>query len=117
MSGRTKQTGRQVRHSRLRKRIAGSPEKPRLSVFRSLRHISAQLIDDSSGVTIASASSLEKAIDKGGNKNGAEAVGSLIAQRAKDKGINQVIFDRGGFRYAGRVAALAEAARKGGLQF
>jgi large subunit ribosomal protein L18 len=82
-----------------------------------LRHISVQIIDDSNGTTLAAASSQEKTISAGGNKDGAKAVGSLIAKRAKEKGITSVVFDRGGFRYSGRVAALAAAARESGLEF
>ena len=97
----------------------GSAERPRLAVYRSLNHISVQLIDDASGHTLASASSQEKALagKSGGNMSGAEAVGKLIAERSKEAGIAKVVFDRGGFRYAGRVAALADAMRKGGLEF
>jgi large subunit ribosomal protein L18 len=111
------QAKRIVRHKRLRKGIVGTGSRPRLSVFRSLKHISAQLIDDAAGSTLAAASSMEKGVDSGGNSKGAEAVGELIAKRAKEKGVKQVVFDRGGFRYAGRVAALAESARKAGLEF
>jgi len=108
-----------MRHKRLRARLEGTAERPRLAVFRSLKHISVQVIDDSKGVTIASASSQEKALagKAGGNKSGAEEVGKLIAARTKEAGVSKVVFDRGGFRYAGRVAALAESARKSGLEF
>lgn len=108
-----------MRHKRIRVHLAGTAERPRLAVFRSLKHISVQVIDDSKGVTIASASSQEKALGAaaGGNKSGAEQVGKLIASRAKEAGVSKVVFDRGGFRYAGRVAALAESARKEGLEF
>ena len=108
---------RVARHDRLRKKLAGTPARPRLAVYRSLKHISAQIIDDSTGTTLASASSLEKGLDSRGNVDGAKAVGSKLAQRAKEKGINAVVFDRGGFRYHGRVASLAEGAREGGLEF
>lgn len=108
-----------MRHKRIRVRLEGTAERPRLAVFRSLKHISVQVIDDAKGVTIASASSQEKAVDgkSGGNKGGAEEVGKLIATRTKEAGVAKVVFDRGGFRYAGRVAALAESARKAGLEF
>ena len=109
------------RHSRVREKIAGTGERPRLAVFRSLTHIYAQLIDDAKGNTLVSASTLDADIKKEtqGKKKSAEAamVGTLIAKRAKDKGITQAAFDRGGFKYQGRVKALAEAARKGGLKF
>jgi large subunit ribosomal protein L18 len=108
-----------MRHKRIRAKVAGTAEKPRLAVFRSLNHISVQLIDDANGVTLASASSQEKAFGgkSGGNVSGAEEVGKLIAARSKEAGVNKVVFDRGGFRYAGRVAALADAIRKGGVEF
>ncbi|MFN8139034.1 MAG: 50S ribosomal protein L18 [Fimbriimonadales bacterium] len=105
------------RHKRLRKRLRGTAARPRLAVFRSLKHISVQVIDDEAHCTLVAASSLEKEVGAGGNKNGAEAVGTLIAKRAAEKGIKSVVFDRGGFRYAGRVEALAAAARKAGLEF
>jgi large subunit ribosomal protein L18 len=103
----------------LRKRIMGVPGRPRLSVFRSAKHIYAQVIDDLSGRTLASASTVEKAskVEKGGNKGAAEAVGANIARRAVDAGVSQIVFDRNGFRYHGRIKALADAARKGGLRF
>ena len=109
---------RLVRHSRVRGKISGTAECPRLDVFRSLSHIYAQLIDDVAGVTIASASSTEK--DFGGargNKEAAKKVGKLIAERAIAKGISKVVFDRGGYIYHGRVQELAEGAREGGLKF
>ena len=109
------------RHVRVREKIGGTSSRPRLSVFRSLNHIYAQVIDDVQGQTLAAASTLDADVKKDtkGKKKSAEAamVGTLIAKRAKDKGIAQVAFDRGGFRYQGRVKALAEAARKGGLKF
>ena len=111
---------KRVRRKRgLRKRIFGVPDKPRLSVFRSAKHIYAQVIDDLSGATLASASTNEKGakMDKGGNKSAAEKVGTSIAERAKAKGVQQIVFDRNGFRYHGRIKALADAARKGGLKF
>ena len=106
------------RHKRVRARLSGTPETPRLNVFRSEANIYAQIIDDVHGVTLASASSLDKDIEGyGGNVAAAKAVGQLVAQRAKDKGIETVVFDRGGYLYHGRVKALAEGAREGGLQF
>ncbi|MDR0818338.1 MAG: 50S ribosomal protein L18 [Oscillospiraceae bacterium] len=106
------------RHKRVRGKISGTPERPRLNVFRSLNHIYAQIIDDVNGVTLVSANSLEKGFDAdGGNVEGAKKVGELLAERAKTKGIENVVFDRGGYVYHGRVAALAEGARSGGLQF
>jgi large subunit ribosomal protein L18 len=106
-----------IRHERLRKHIAGTPERPRLAVFRSLRHIYAQIIDDSTGQTLVSASTAEKDLAGGANKDSAKNVGAAIGQRAKAKGIEKVVFDRGGFRYHGRVASLADAAREAGLEF
>jgi large subunit ribosomal protein L18 len=107
------------RHLRVRKKVRGTAEKPRLSVYRSLSHIYAQLIDDDAGRTIAAASDLEKGAQRNGNgKTGvAKEVGELIAQRAKEQGVSRVVFDRGGYRYHGRVKALAEAAREAGLEF
>jgi large subunit ribosomal protein L18 len=112
-----KSVQRIARHVRLRKKVDGIPERPRLTVFRSLKHISAQIVDDSKGVTLVSASSLEKELKAKGNVDGAKAVGSAIAKRAKSQGIDKVVFDRGGFRYHGRVAGLAEGAREAGLEF
>ena len=106
------------RHKRVRSKISGTPEMPRLNVFRSEANIYAQIIDDVAGVTLVSASSLDKAVEGyGGNTAAAAAVGKLIAERAKAKGIENVVFDRGGYLYHGRVKALAEGAREGGLQF
>jgi len=107
------------RHKRIRKSVIGTAERPRLAVFRSNRHISVQVIDDLNGVTIASASTNEADLVKaiGSNIGAAGSVGTLIAKRAKEAGIDTVVFDRGGFRYHGRVAALADAAREEGLQF
>ena len=106
------------RHKRVRSKISGTPEMPRLNVFRSEANIYAQVIDDVNGVTLASASSLDKAIEGyGGNIAAATAVGKLVAERAKAKGIETVVFDRGGYLYHGRVKALAEGAREGGLKF
>ena len=106
------------RHNRVRNKISGTPERPRLNVFRSAKHIYAQLIDDISGVTLVAASSLEKDFEgNGGNKEAAKKVGQMIAKKAVDKGISEVVFDRSGYLYHGRVAELAEGAREGGLQF
>jgi large subunit ribosomal protein L18 len=108
-------------HTRIRRRVVGTPERPRLAVFRSVNHIYAQVIDDSKGHTVAAAGSTEKAATAGkttgGNLDGAKAIGKLVAERAKDKGIKAVVFDRGGYHYHGRVKALAEAAREAGLEF
>lgn len=109
---------RQKRHLRVRNRVAGTAERPRLNVFRSLKHIYAQVIDDDKGITLAAASSVEKDFDgKGGNIAAAKAVGAAIAKKAIEKGISEVVFDRGGYIYHGRVAALAQAAREAGLKF
>ena len=106
------------RHKRVRAKITGTAQCPRLNVFRSLQHIYAQLIDDVAGVTLVSASSTEKDFTNyGGNKDAAKEVGKLLAERAKEKNITDVVFDRGGYVYQGRVAALAEGAREGGLKF
>ena len=106
------------RHKRVRSKISGTPECPRLCVFRSAKHIYAQIIDDVSGKTLVSASSLEKDFGVyGGNKDAAKKVGALVAERALKAKINDVVFDRGGFVYHGRVQALAEGAREGGLNF
>ncbi len=108
---------RKARHGRLRKKIEGTPSRPRLAVFRSLQHIYAQVIDDTTGTTLASASSQEKDLKAAGNAEGAKKIGLALAERAKAKGVNAVVFDRGGFRYQGRVANLADGAREGGLEF
>jgi large subunit ribosomal protein L18 len=107
------------RHARVRKQIVGTTARPRLAVFRSARHISAQVIDDSTGRTVAAASTVEAELrsGSGGNVGAATKVGQLVAERAKAAGVTTVVFDRGGFRYHGRVAALADAARKAGLEF
>ena len=106
------------RHKRVRSKISGTAERPRLNVFRSNTNIYAQVIDDVNGVTLASASSLDKEITvNGGNKEAAKEVGKLVAQKAADKGITEVVFDRGGYVYHGRVKELAEGAREGGLKF
>ncbi|HEX8985742.1 MAG TPA: 50S ribosomal protein L18 [Bryobacteraceae bacterium] len=104
-------------HERIRQKVRGSAARPRLAVFRSLKHIYVQLIDDAQGRTLAAASSAEKNGPNGGNIAGAKAIGKLIAQRAAEKGIKQIVFDRGGFLYHGRVKALADAAREAGLEF
>jgi large subunit ribosomal protein L18 len=104
-------------HTRIRKRVRGSAARPRLAVFRSIKHISAQLIDDDAGKTLVAASSLEKGGANGGNVAGAKAIGKLIAERATEKGLASVVFDRGGFLYHGRIKALADAAREAGLKF
>jgi large subunit ribosomal protein L18 len=104
-------------HRRIRRRVKGTEERPRLAVFRSVKHIYAQVIDDARGHTVVAASSNEKSGGNGGNVAGAKAIGKLVAQRAQDKGIKAVVFDRGGYQYHGRVKALAEAARQAGLEF
>jgi large subunit ribosomal protein L18 len=106
-------------HTRIRLKLKGNQERPRLAVFRSLKHIYAQVIDDKLGKTLAAASSGEKnsSVKSGGNLAGAKEVGKLIAERAKTKGIGKVVFDRGGYLYHGRVKALADAAREAGLEF
>ena len=106
------------RHKRVRAKIAGTPERPRLNVFRSETNIYAQIIDDVTGKTLAAANSLEKGFECDGTKtDAAKKVGQMVAERAKAKGIDTVVFDRGGYVYHGRVQALAEGAREGGLQF
>ncbi|RMF84075.1 MAG: 50S ribosomal protein L18 [Nitrospirae bacterium] len=113
-------TGRARRAVRVRKKVSGTPERPRLSVFRSHRHIYAQVIDDVAGHTLAAASTLDSEAGiqgSTGTRDAAAAVGALVARRALEKGISKVVFDRAGYRYHGRVAALAEAAREAGLQF
>jgi large subunit ribosomal protein L18 len=112
---------RKKRHRRVRHKVAGTAERPRLNVSRSIQHIYAQLIDDVNGHTLASASTLEAnlkgSLKSGGNVEAAKAVGKLIAERGKEKGVEAVVFDRGGYKYHGRVQALADGAREGGLQF
>ncbi|GIN22808.1 MAG TPA: 50S ribosomal protein L18 [Bacillus bacterium] len=110
---------RKKRHARVRTKISGTEARPRLSVYRSNKNIYAQLIDDENGVTLASASSLDKElkIESAGNAEAAQKVGELIAKRAADKKIKSVVFDRGGYLYHGRVKALADAARENGLEF
>src|SRR5580658_8255362 len=120
----SKDQTRQKVHTRIRKKVMGTTERPRLNVYRSVNHIYAQVIDDAKGVTLVAATSVERGKgvkgDKrptGGNVSSAKEVGKLIAERAKDKGINKVVFDRGGYLYHGRVKALADAARAAGLEF
>ena len=110
---------RRKRHERIRLRIVGSSARPRLSVFRSSKNIYAQVIDDANGVTLAAASTLESVKDgvKGSDKDAAMRVGKLVAQRALEKGVKDVVFDRGGYIYHGRIKALADAAREAGLNF
>jgi large subunit ribosomal protein L18 len=122
MSGFSRAVARIKRKKRVRKKVKGSGEKPRLSVFRTSRHIYAQIIDDSTGKTLAAASSISKDLvstigKKGGNKEGAAMVGKAIAERALKLGINSVVFDRNGFLFHGRVKALSESARESGLLF
>lgn len=107
------------RHTRVRKTVFGTAERPRLNVYRSLKNIYAQIIDDTSGLTIVAASSLDEALKEnyGGNQDAAREVGKLVAKKAAEKGITQVVFDRGGYLYHGRVKELAEGAREGGLDF
>ncbi len=115
----TRRISRLRRHSRLRKKVAGTPERPRLMVNRSARHIHVQLVDDQTGTTLAAASSIEadvRAVD-GDKKAHSVRVGQLIAERAKAAGVDTVVFDRGGYTYGGRIAALADAARESGLKF
>ena len=120
----SKDQTRQKIHSRIRKTLAGTTERPRLNVYRSVNHIYAQVIDDAKGVTIVSATSVKKGKSEkgekrptGGNVASAKDVGKLIAQRAQEKGIKRVVFDRGGYLYHGRIKALADAAREAGLEF
>ena len=110
---------RRTRHRRVRRKVSGTSDRPRLAVFRSTRHMVAQVIDDSTGRTIAAASTVEPSLRAGatGNKTAAAAVGKLVAERARDAGVSRVVFDRGGFLYHGRIAAVADAAREAGLEF
>jgi len=124
MKIKTKRDRRERIHLRLRKRVAGTVNRPRLSVFRSEAHIYAQAIDDLAGTTLVAASSVEAEVKarfasgaRGNNRAGADAVGTIVAERLLAKGIKQVVFDRGGFLYHGRVRAVADAARKAGLEF
>ncbi|WP_040826147.1 50S ribosomal protein L18 [Thermaerobacter subterraneus] len=118
----TREEARDRRHRRVRKKVLGTAERPRLNVFRSLKHIYAQVIDDEAGVTLVAASTVEPELREavggyGGNVEAAKVVGRAIAQRALARGISKVVFDRGGYKYHGRVKALAEAAREAGLDF
>ena len=117
----SKNVGRKKRHMRVRKNVFGTQERPRLNVYRSLSNIYAQIINDKTGCTLVAASSLDKElksqVEYGGNIEAAKAVGKLVAERAKANGIDKVVFDRGGYIYHGRVAALADAAREAGLEF
>lgn len=121
MANKSRETMRKRRHLRVRKKISGTADRPRLNIYRSLNEIYAQVIDDQAGGTLAQASTLDREIQsklKGKNKTEqAKQIGTLIAERAKEKGIKTVVFDRGGYRYQGRVRALAEAAREAGLKF
>jgi len=112
---------RERRRIRVRAKVSGTPQRPRLAVFRSEHHIYAQIIDDAAGHTVAAASSLDKGVRDefkyGGNVNAAKRVGQLLGERAKEAGIQKVVFDRGGFKYHGRIAAVAEGAREAGLEF
>jgi large subunit ribosomal protein L18 len=116
-----KNIARKKRHARVRRTVTGTATRPRLNVFRSSKHIYAQLVDDVAGTTIVSASTLDKeileSIDNGGNVESAVKVGQLVAKRAKEKGYESIVFDRGGYLYHGRIKALADAAREEGLQF
>ena len=116
-----KQEGRAIRHLRIRRVVRGTAERPRLAVFRSLNHVYAQLIDDSAGRTMIAADSrspeFRQRLQKGANVAAAKVVGELVAQKAKERGITQAVFDRGGYQYHGRVKALADAARAAGLKF
>jgi large subunit ribosomal protein L18 len=108
---------RQRVHARIRRKIAGTPERPRLSVYRSLNHIYAQVIDDAKGITLAQASTVTTKLASGGNVAAAKEIGRVVAERAIEKGVKQVVFDRGGYLYHGRIKALADAAREAGLDF
>ena len=118
---RDRNTDRKIRHARVRKKISGTPEMPRLCVYRSNKYIYAQIIDDTKGITLVSASSLDAALkgqlDEVTKSDEAKLVGKLVAERAKQAGVNKVVFDRGGYLYTGRVAALAAGAREAGLEF
>jgi large subunit ribosomal protein L18 len=120
-NNKTRSAARIRRHARIRKHVVGTPERPRLNVFRSLKDIYAQVIDDQAGMTLVSASSIDKELrakmDSLTKSEQAHLVGKAVAERAKEKGIESVVFDRGGYRYVGRVKALADGAREGGLKF
>jgi len=119
LKAKTRKISRKRRHRRVRNKVSGSPERPRLNVFRSSKHIYAQVIDDQSGKTLAAASTrdpqLRSELDHGGNREAARKVGALVANRAVDQGIKDVVFDRGGYLYHGRVKELADGAREAGL--
>jgi len=121
LKAKSRQINRKKRHRRVRTKVFGSPERPRLNVFRSSKHIYAQVIDDQSGETLVAASSLDpqlrSELDRGGNREAARKVGTLLASRAVEKGIKNVVFDRGGYLYHGRVKELADGAREAGLNF
>ncbi|MCB0825142.1 MAG: 50S ribosomal protein L18 [Armatimonadetes bacterium] len=117
MATRTRSDMRKLRHERIRKHITGTTEVPRLAVFRSEKHISAQIIDDSTGRTLAAAGTTQKDLKGNANKVTARKVGETLGKRAKEAGVTKVVFDRGGYRYHGRVAELAEGARSAGLEF
>jgi large subunit ribosomal protein L18 len=119
MAQKSRQDIRRAVHQRIRQKVGGSGERPRLAIFRSVNHIYAQVIDDAQGITVASASTTEKDWKgrTGGNLAAAKEIGKAIAERAKEKGITRVVFDRGGYIYHGRVRSLAEAAREAGLEF
>lgn len=119
MANKSRAEVRQAVHRRIRKKVAGTAERPRLAVYRSVKHISVQVIDDVAGRTLCAASTVEGDMRSkaGGNVDAARTIGKLIAERAKEKGIEQVVFDRGGYIYHGRVKGLAEAAREAGLKF
>ena len=112
-----RKASREKRHLRVRKKVFGTTERPRLSVYRSEKNIYAQIIDDVNAVTVVAASSLDKTIEKGSNKEAAKLVGELVAKRAIEKGITEVVFERGGYVYHGRIQALADGAREAGLKF
>lgn len=119
-TARERREGRRRRHRRVRKKIVGTAERPRLAVFRSNKHITIQVIDDSAGRTLASASTVEaeqRSLGTGGTVEAARRIGTLVAARAKEAGVSRVVYDRGGFLFHGRVAAAAEAAREAGLEF
>ena len=117
MATKTRSQLRVVRHDRIRKHLHGSADRPRLAVFRSLKHIYAQIIDDDAGLTLVSAGTTEKDLGATGGKEGAKAIGLALGKRAVEKGIKTVIFDRGGFKYHGQVKELADGAREAGLEF
>ena len=119
MAQENKNATRLKRHTRVRKKVVGTPERPRLNVYRSTNHIYAQIIDDSAGRTLAAAASVDKklGLKSGGNIDAAKAVGRAVAEKAKEAGVTKVVFDRGGYLYHGRIANLADAAREAGLEF